>query len=386
MQRNKMLSRRQLIRAGLAGVASLSLADVLTLRARAALPSETPRDTAVILVLQEGGASQLETWDPKPDAEDSIRGEFGVIQTNVAGVRFSEILPSQASIMDKLTVLRSVHHPSTQHSSSVHLIKTGYYCRAESEINEMPSMGSYVARIRGANQVGMPPYALAYVGPRYDGGHFLGHGYNPFLIRSTPENPTMQIPSGTTLLDGITDAQWRDRRGLLARFDSARRVLDTHGVADSMDHFRRQAYDMVTNPRARQAFDLDAEPAQIRNRYGRNFVGERLLLARRLVEHGVTWITVGTFDWDHHISLWDDMRRDVPMFDQGVTALIDDLFARGLQQSVLVVVLGEFGRTPRFEFIGRNKHCYSVGINSVAKSIPIAPPRSSRPLMAGRLK
>lgn len=112
---------------------------------------------------------------------------------------------------------------------------------------------------------------------------------------------------------------------------------------------------MVTNPRARQALNLDAEPAQIRNRYGRNFVGERLLLARRLVEHGVTWITVGTFDCDYHISLWDDMRRDVPMFDQGVTALIDDLHARGLQQSVLVVVLGEFGRTPRFEFIGRNK-------------------------------
>lgn len=149
MQRNKMLSRRQLIRAGLAGVVSLSLADVLALRARAALPSETPRDTAVILVLQEGGASQLETWDPKPDAEDSIRGEFGVIQTNVAGVRFSEILPSQASIMDKLTVLRSVHHPSTQHSSSVHLIKTWYYCRAESEINEMPSMGSYVRAFAG---------------------------------------------------------------------------------------------------------------------------------------------------------------------------------------------------------------------------------------------
>jgi hypothetical protein len=346
-------SRRQLIRAGLAGVASLT--EVLALRARDVQPGQTPRDTAVILVLQEGGASQLETWDPKPDADDSIRGEFGAIATRVPGVRFSEVLPRQANIMDKLTVLRSVHHSSTQHSSSVHLIKTGYYCRAESEINEMPSMGSYVARIRGANRAGMPPYALLYAGTRYDGGHFLGHGYNPFLIRSTPDNPAMQIPPGLTLLDGITDEQWRDRRRLLAKFDTARRVLDTRAGADSMSHFRQQAYEMVTNPHAQRAFNLDAEPAPIRNRYGRNVVGERLLLARRLVEHGITWVTVGTFDWDHHIALWDDMRRDAPRFDQGVAALIEDLHMRGLQEKVLVVVLGEFGRTPRFEFIGRNK-------------------------------
>jgi hypothetical protein len=341
-----------MIQAGLMGLAGLSLPAILRLRAEAAAPATD--DTAVIYVLQEGGASQLETWDPKPEADDTIRGEFGAIRTNVPGVLFSEVLPHQARIMDKVAILRSVHHPSTQHSSSVHLIKTGYYCRPESEINEMPSMGSYVARIRGTTH-GMPPYALAYSGPRYDSGHFLGNGFNPFLIRSTPEQPALQIPPSTTLLEGIGDGQWRDRQSLLSRFDADRRILDGKGAAETMDAFRRQAYEIVTSPHARRAFQLDAEPAHVRNRYGRNVVGERLLLARRLVEHGVSWVTVGTFGWDHHSNLWDDMRRDVPMFDRGITALVEDLFERGLEKRVLVVVLGEFGRTPRFEFIGRNK-------------------------------
>ena len=347
MQNSRGITRRQTIKAGLAGAASLSLADILRLRAQSAEAGQTPRDTAVIYILQEGGASQFETYDPKPSAPVEFRGEFDAIRTSVPGVLFSEAMPRQAALMHRLTVLRSLHHPSTQHSSSVHLLKTGFYCRAESNDNEMPSVGSYVARIRGANERGMPPYALLYHAERYDGGHFLGRGYNPFLVRTSNDNRTMQIPSSISLLDGMTNEQWQDRQRLLTQFDDTRRALDTQGVADSIDHFRRQAFEMVSSPLARRAFNLDAEPTAVRERYGLTPIGQRMLLARRLVEHGVTFVTVGTFGWDHHSDLWSDLRRNGPMFDQGVAALVEDLQQRGLSERVLVVIMGEFGREPR---------------------------------------
>jgi len=353
------LRRRQFIQAGLLGLAGLSLPDVLRLRATAA---ETAPDTAVIYVLQEGGASQLETWDPKPEADDSIRGEFGVVSTTIPGIQFSEILPEQARITDKLTILRSVHHPSTQHSSSVHLLKTGYYCRPESEINEMPSIGSHIARFRGSVAAGTPTYVTLNKGARYGKGFYLGPGTNPFEVQNVwkgndYENPTdirMEVPN-LLLIEGLTYEQIADRKQLLHNLDSVQRQVDRQPDRSGLADFRRQAFDLVTGPTARKAFDLEAEPAKLRDRYGRNRLGQSLLLARRLVEHGITFVTVGTFGWDHHSNLWDDMRRDVPPFDRGVAALIEDLYARGLQQRVLVVVMGEFGRTPRFEVIGRNK-------------------------------
>lgn len=338
------LTRRQMIQAGVLGLAGLSLPDVLRLRAQAAT---APRDTAVIYILQEGGGTQFETWDPKPDAADDIRGEFGTIATNVPGVRFSEVLPEQARVMDKLTILRSVHHPSTQHSSSVHLIKTGYYCRADSNDNEMPSIGSCVAKIRGAGQPGVPPYVLLQEGGiRYDAGHYLGKAFNPFELRLDPNAANFQVPN-LSLVEGLTTDRLEDRKSLLAAFDRTARLQDGKGQAEAGDAFTRQAFEMVTGPRARQAFNLEAEPARLRDRYGRNRVGQSLLLARRLVEHGVSFVTVGTFGWDHHGNLWKDMKRDAPSFDRGVAALVEDLYDRGLEQRVLVVIMGEFGRTPK---------------------------------------
>ncbi len=356
------ITRRQMIQAGVMGLAGLSLSDVLRLRAIADDSNVAPRDTAIIYVLQEGGASQFETWDPKPEADDSIRGEFGTVATRVPGIHFSEILPEQAQIIDKLTVLRSVHHPSTQHSSSVHLIKTGYYCRPESDINEMPSIGSHIARQRGSVAAGVPMYVTLNKGARYGNGFYLGAGTNPFDVRNVwtgndyenPNDTRIVIPN-LSLVEGLTFDQIADRRNLLTNLDTARRIVDRQGDSVGLDEFRRQAFDMVTGPAARNAFDLEAEPAALRDRYGRNRLGQSLLLARRLVEQGISFVTVGTFNWDHHSNLWSDMRRDVPAFDRGVTTLIEDLYSRGLQQRVLVVVMGEFGRTPRFEVIGRNK-------------------------------
>lgn len=294
------LSRRHAIRAGLAGLAGLSLPDLLRLKASASASAQ--RDTAVIYVLQEGGATQFETWDPKPNTGTEIRGEFNPIRTNVPGVLFSELMTEQARIMDKLVVLRSIHHPSTQHSSSVHLIKTGYYCQPASNENEMPSVGSYVAKMCGPVVPKMPPYVLLYHGERYDGPHFLGAGYSPFVVRNDEDRPPLRVPN-LALLGGVTGAQMGDRTALLNSFERDRRVLDTKGQAAATDDFQRQAVELVTGPAARKAFDLDAEPTRLRDHYGRNYLGERFLLARRLVEHGVRFVTVGTFDWDHHGNL-----------------------------------------------------------------------------------
>lgn len=340
-------TRRHLLQAGLAAVGPLSLPGILRLQAQENRPSP---DTAVIFVLQEGGASQFETYDPKPDAPSEYRGDFGAIRTSVPGVHFSDAMPRQSALMHRMTILRSLHHPSTQHSSSVHLVKTGYYCRPESNENEMPAVGAYAARIRGANGPGVPPYVLIHTAERYDGGHFIGRGYNPCLVRSDNDRSGFDFPN-VSLLDGISNEQFADRRGLLASFDETRRVLDTRGAADAMDIFRRQAYEMVASPHARRAFDLAAEPIGVRNKYGNNPLGQRMLLARRLIEHGVTFITVGTFGWDHHGSLWTDMRRDGPMYDQAMAALIEDLDDRGLAERVLVVAMGEFGREPRITAI-----------------------------------
>jgi hypothetical protein len=340
-------SRRQTIQAGLAGLAGLSLPDLLRLRAAG---DSARDDTAVIYVLQEGGASQFETWDPKPDAGTEIRGEFATTKTAVPGLQFSELMAEQARIADKLVVLRSIHHPSTQHSSSVHLIKTGFYCAPANNDNEMPSVGSYVAKVRGAVAPKVPPYVLLYHGERYDGPNFLGPGYAPLTVKSDEDRPALRPPN-LALTAGVTGEQMRDRAALLNTFERERRILDTKNQAVALDEFQRQAVELVTGPAARKAFDLDAEPMKLRERYGRDYLGDRFLLARRLVEHGVRFVTVGTFGWDHHGDLWKDMRRNAPRFDRALAALVSDLFDRGLAERVLVVVMGEFGRTPQISAI-----------------------------------
>lgn len=340
-----------MIRAGLMGVAGLTLPDVLRLRAASAAK---PPDTAVIYILQEGGASQFETWDPKPDAPADIRGDFNTVQTSVPGIRFCELLPRQAALMDKLTLLRSVHHPSTQHSSSVHLIKTGYYCSAPAEQNEMPSIGSYVSRIRGSIKPGLPPY-VTMRGARYGQAMWNGSGHDPFEVEPEAKESGSHGLANLTLVGGVTDERLKDRRSLLADFDRARRIRDLRGVAESMDGHANRAFDMVTGFAARNAFDLDLEPTTVRERYGRDPMGQRMLLARRLIERGVTFVTVGTINWDHHGDLTRDLNLYGPRFDQALAALIEDLHLRGLAKRVLVVVMGEFGRTPRLSVLGNSK-------------------------------
>lgn len=347
------LTRRQMMHAGLMGLAGLSLPEILRLRSHAAESGSPPRDTAVIYVLQEGGASQFETYDPKPDSGADIRGEFNAVRTSVPGVLFSEAMAAQAKVMDRLTILRGIHHPSTQHSSSVHLIKTGYYCRPDSNDNEMPAVGACVARLRADASRTVPPYVLLNSGERYDAGHYLGRGFNPLFIKQEPNKSQFALPN-LTLVEGLTTNRLADRRKLLAGFDGASRVLDSK-QSEALDAYQRKAFELVTGPAARRAFNLDAEPLKVRERYGLNYLGQSLLLARRLVEHGVSFVTTGTFGWDHHGDLWTQMRREAPRYDQAMAALVSDLHERGLDKRVLVVAMGEFGRTPVISSLPNNK-------------------------------
>ena len=238
------IHRRQVIQAGLMGLAGLSMPDVLRLRARAAAGGDSQPDTAVIYVVQGGGASQFETYDPKPAAPAEVRGEFAAISTNVPGVQFCELMSRQARVMDKLTILRSIHHPSTQHSSSAHLMQTGYYCSASAQDNEMPCIGSHAAKFRGPSSRGLPPYVALPPNPGYGNAHALGNGYNPFTVLGDPRTKNMsdeqrvasnlgfRVPN-LTLVEGLTTDQLGDRHALLSRFDKAARIHDLRRDAEA---------------------------------------------------------------------------------------------------------------------------------------------------------
>ncbi len=351
------VNRRQLLQAGFMGLAGVSLPNLLRLRAAGAGPGTAPPDTAVIYLVLGGGASQFETYDPKPNAPADIRGEFAAIPTTVPGVQFCELMGRQAKLMDKLTVLRSVHHPSTQHSSSLHLMQTGYYCNAAASENEMPSIGAHVAHRRGAATAGLPPYVALPAVPNYVGAHALGGGFNPFTVLDDPRTKNMsdgervkanlpfRVPN-LTLAEGLTADQLRDRRAVLADFDKAARIHDLRRDAEAHDAFIAKAFELVTGPAARRAFDLNQETVGVRDRYGRNALGQAVLMARRLVESGVTFVTLGTFGWDMHGDLGKQIRELAPYYDQAVAALVQDLHDRGLEKRVLVVAMGEFGRAP----------------------------------------
>ena len=252
--------------------------------------------------------------------------------------------------MDKLVVLRAVHHDSGSHQTSAHLTQTGYYLRdRQSRENDMPCIGSIAARVCGANQPGLPPFVSVPTSMRYGRAAWAGKGFNPFeTVKSADTDPF--VVQNLTLTGGLTHQRLGDRRALLRGFDRARRVIDTRGVADAQDEFTRQAFDMVTGDRARAAFDIAAEPDGVRSRYGSTSLGQNILLARRLVECGVKFVSVRVNtlgSWDDHKDVAGRMKAKGPAFDQATAALVSDLHERGMAEDVMVVAMGEFGRTPR---------------------------------------
>ncbi len=342
------IQRRDFLRAGFLGLGGLSLADLLRTQAQAAANGRPTPKRSVIFIELAGGPTQFETYDPKPEAPAEYRGPLGTIQTALSGVRFSEMMVEQAKIADRLAVIRSMHHNSGSHQTSSHLTQTGYYLRdRQNRDNELPCIGSIVDHVQGPNAKGVPGYVAIPRIMRYGQAAFLGKGHNPFETGGDPNKKDFKVQN-LDLVGNLDLDRLDDRRALLSSFDESRRVIDNRGVGDALDSFTRDAFELVTGDRARMAFDIAQEPDALRDRYGRHTVGQSLLLARRLIEAGVAFVSVRVGGWDDHNKLVQRMKTKAPQFDRGVAALIDDLYERGMERDVLVVAMGEFGRTPRF--------------------------------------
>jgi uncharacterized protein (DUF1501 family) len=345
------MTRRSLLRAGILGLGGLGLPELLRARARAG--GSPGDDLSVILVWLDGGPPQHETYDPKPDAPAEFRGPLKAIASAVPGIQVSELLPRHAALMDRLAIIRSMHHDNGDHFAAAHWMLTGYL--GSNAVNlppQYPSAGSIIAKVKGAKRPGMP----AYVGlpnthsvglvPGYHGAAYLGVAYNPFSADGDPNSDGYAVPN-LALPAGVDAARFDDRRGLLASFDGARREADSTGLMDGLDRFTQDAYAMVTGPAARAAFDITREDPRLRDRYGRHQWGQSALLARRLVEAGVRFVTLTYSGWDWHSSLETGMKSVLPVLDAAVGTLVEDLIDRGLYDTTMVIVMGEFGRTPR---------------------------------------
>ncbi len=344
------IARRSFLRAGFLGFGGLSMPDILRLRSANANDAQTDANS-VIFVELAGGPSQFETYDPKPHAPVEYRGEFGVIPTNVPGIMLSELMVEQAQLMDKLSIVRSVHHPSNSHDPSSHLSQTGYYKRGpkggQSSADTMPCFGSVIARLRGSNVSGLPAYVAVPTVMRNGQSSYLGKSYSPFETVEDPADPDFQVQN-LSLVSGLTAVRLDNRHELLSELDRQQRMFDLQRSSTALDGFREQSLELVTGRRARAAFDIQAEADTLRDAYGRNTTGQSLLMARRLVESGVTCVTVRVTGWDDHRELARGLKNRGPAYDQGMAALVRDIYERGIDAQVLVVAMGEFGRTPRY--------------------------------------
>jgi hypothetical protein len=363
------LSRRNLLRLCPLGIGGLLLRDIAPLRAATAVTEPAP-ETATILIWLPGGASHLDMYDMKPEAPAEYRGQFRPIATNVPGLDICELLPRHSKTADKFSLVRSIAHDYSDHGGGHKRFLTGRLPKSPVDfVNDYPAVGSVVAKMREHREAGVPNY-ISGTDPGREGvdtfsfgAAYLGLAYTPFTVAGDPGTPGFQIPNLAPLEQTAT--RFGNRVQLLRDLDRLRRDLDRHSAMSSVDHFHRQALELLTRDTARQAFDLTREPDTVRDRYGRHVWGQRALLARRLVEagasfvtmvlenpyqSGVPWINDGTYNWDSHAvncHIFHDLEKRLPIYDQAVTALIEDIHDRGLERRVLVVVTGEFGRTPR---------------------------------------
>jgi uncharacterized protein (DUF1501 family) len=358
------LNRRALLQAGLTGFTGFTLANLLRSRSQGAAPARPPK--AVILVWLRGGASHLDTFDPKPEAPSEFRGPFAPIETSVPGMRISELLPRLARIADRCALLRSVAHTGGGHPAGSLQVLAGDSDPQDKIVPVLPDWMTIVNYLRRAPGREIPSYVAVNPVDRYDsftiaGPTYLGTAYEPFAVTGDPNQPTFEVPN-----IGIKDAdqarRLTERLGLKGRLDQLRRDIDLSGTMQAIDDFEAQALNLLTSPAARQAFDLSREPDAVRERYGRHQWGQQCLMARRLVEAGVEIIAT-EFDgplcgrvanWDDHAvnhHVFEALQFRAPYFDQAVSALIEDVYARGLDKRVLVIVTGEFGRTPRISHV-----------------------------------
>ncbi|MBI3416745.1 MAG: DUF1501 domain-containing protein [Verrucomicrobia bacterium] len=374
------MPRRDFLQLGIGGVLGLGLTDLLRLRANAApdavLAKAAGKQVNCILIWLDGGPSHYETFDPKPDAPSEIRGDLKAISTSVPGVQFCEAVPQLAKAADKLTIIRSICHKDPNHGGGNHYMMTGaptpvpVACGAF--VTFHPSFGSVVSHHRGMHD-GMPAYMSMPQVSRSGGPNFLGGQHAPFVIDGYPNSPNFKVRD-VVLPPEISESRASSRRELRASLDQMKRYADklADDPAVSFDQYYQQGVDLVLSPKAQAAFDVHREDEKVREAYGRNDFGQRLLLARRLVEVGVSWVTVYNGGWDHHTKVFEAFRGDQgKKLDTGVAALINDLDQRGLLDSTMVILLGEFGRTPKVnKDAGRDHWPHAMSVLMAGASIP----------------
>jgi uncharacterized protein (DUF1501 family) len=353
--------RREFLRLGTLALGGMTLPQFLA--ARSAAGTSSP-DTSVILFWMWGGPSQYETWDPKPDAPDTIRGPFRPIRTNVPGMDICEVFPLQAKIADKFSIVRSLHHKMSAHNDGSIEVLTGKTPLVpdltSTNFSEHPDFGMVTSNMRGFRADGIPQYVGVPKVPFMVRPNYLGVSHSGFPT-GDPSLPGFR-PGALTLDAGLNSTRLGDRRGLIRQFDDLRRNADLSANSSGDDPFRDAAFQMLTNSKVADAFDISREDPRLRDRYGRHLWGQSCLLARRMAEAGSAVITIDAlaptlsdryFSWDDHINpmtrwdMADAMKYRAPFMDQAISALIEDVYARGLDRKIMIVAAGEFGRTPK---------------------------------------
>ncbi len=371
------VTRRDFLHAGTLGLLGLTLPEFFSLKALGAVASE--KDINCIQLMLVGGPSQLDTWDMKPDAPDSIRGPYKPIPTNVPGIQISEVFPRMAKHADKFALLRSVYHTAAAvHDTGCQMMQTGRFFQGGLE---SPNYGCVLNKLKGPKGDVPPnvliPIPIGQLGgnlPHGDTAGFLGKAYDPFVLNADPSDPNFKVPDMLPP-DYISALRVDRRRSWRAAIDESVKYFETSQDARLMDSTFHQAYTLMTSAKAREAFELTQEPEDARKRYGMNRFGQGCLLARRLIERGVRFVTVNMFDtvfneitWDIHgsapfspITCYGEMIG--PMFDNAYSSLLEDLHDRGFLASTLVLATGEFGRTPKVNPAGGRDHwpqCWTV--------------------------
>ncbi len=354
------VTRRGLLRAGVLAPLGLGLADWLRIRALASTPQQGGRATACILIWLGGGASHIDTFDPKPDSPSEVRGEFSAIATATPGVSISEVLPNLARRTPQLAIIRSLTSPESDHDRAAHHVLTGY---RPSPALIYPSLGSAVTKLGDSSYLGtLPPHVAIPQPPAFASSGFLTPAYDPFAVDGDPNSPGFRVRN-LTPPDRLTLNRLERRRGMITEIDAFTHNAPPTPLTQSRDRFADRAFELLTSDQAARAFSLSAETVSLRESYGRTTLGQSCLLARRLVERGVPFVTVndigaGPLGWDTHQQNFATLRdRLAPPLDQAISALLDDLDSRGILDTTLVAVMGEFGRTPRINAnAGRDHH------------------------------
>lgn len=358
------VTRRDVLRVGSLSALGLGLPEFLRSRARAGSPGP---EVSCILIWLQGGISHLDSFDPKPEAPAEIRGEFKVIDTRVPGIQVCEPLPKLAQHQDKFSILRSLNPRNGSHGVADAYMMTGH---PFNQALTFPSFGSVIAKEKG-DRNSMPPYVQLGVAidQRFGGGvaGFLGDQYNPFVLPGDASSPSFTVRD-VTLPGGVDHERFQRRMKVLETVDTWQAQLEASTTAlEAADTFYEKAYNLVTAPQAKKAFDIGREDPRIRDRYGRHSLGQGCLLARRLIESGVRFVTVTDGGWDTHQNNFVSLRdRLLPRLDSALSGLLQDLSDRGMLESTLVLTLSDFGRTPKVNPSAGRDHWSTAGIALLA--------------------